>query len=140
MGKKLTRANTAKSQANQLTNKNFATGQPSKLTTNNNIDRIFKISICEQLDNNYCFKDLSKEALKSFHTFIDDTVGQKLTISVVEKMYLRTKGGAKQLVNGRELIHFGKDKKPFRIFGYYNNDGYFSITRIDPKHKTNKNS
>ncbi len=98
---------------------------------------LFKIAICEQLDNNFCFKHLKSGDLKAFHSFIDETVGKQLTISEVDKLFLRTRGSVKQEVNGKEVIHYGKDRKPFRVFGYYNSDSYFVITRIDPKHKTN---
>lgn len=98
----------------------------------------FKIAICEQLDNNFCFKDLKNSDIKHLHKFIDETIGKNLTISKVDKLYLRTKGQIQQEISGREVIHYGKNNQPFRIFGYYNSDGYFNITRIDPKHKTHK--
>ncbi len=138
MGKKLTKLKAVNSQPNKLTNQTSAKRQPNKLTSDENLTRVFKISICEQLDNRYCFKDLNREALKSLHAFIDETVGKKLTISQTEDLFLRTKGQVVQNINGRDLIHFGKNRNPFRIFGYYNSDGYFNIIRIDPKHNTNK--
>lgn len=107
----------------------------SPLTSSKNY--LFKIAICEQLDNNFCFKHLKSGDLRAFHSFIDETVGRQLTISEVDKLFLRTRGSVKQEVNGKEVIHYGKDRKPFRVFGYYNSDSYFVITRIDPKHKTN---
>ncbi|MEW4353817.1 MAG6450 family protein [Streptococcus pneumoniae] len=140
MGKNLTKVTSVKSQPNRLTDRNSAVSQPNKLTDDKNTNKEFKISICEQLDNGYSFKNLTKESLKNLHTFIDETVGKNLTISKTEKLYLRTKGEVKQTIAGREVIHFGKDMKAFRIFGYYNNDGYFNITRIDFKHNTNKSS
>lgn len=99
---------------------------------------LFKIAICEQLENNFCFKDLKSSDLKALHNFIDETIGKGLTISEVDDLYLRKHRNPKQKVNGREVLHYGKDRKPFRVFGYYNNDSYFTVTRIDPKHKTNK--
>lgn len=138
MGKKLTKLKAVNSQPNKLTNQTSAERQPNKLTSDKNIKKEFKISICEQLDNGYCFKNLKSEALRNLHSFIDETVGKKLTISETEGLFLRTKGQVVQKINGRDLIHFGKDRKPFRIFGYYNSEGYFNITRIDPNHNTNK--
>lgn len=102
--------------------------------------QFFKISIEMCLDNNFSFKDLNKEALKSFDKFVKLTVGKKLTISDVDNEYRRTRGPKDTItVDGidYERIHFGKDRNPFRIFGYYNS-GYFVLTRIDPKHKTHK--
>ena len=101
----------------------------------------FRIAIETPLVNGYEFKDLSPEQLKSFHRFISDTVYKQLTISQVDKLYLRKQGlgsAPPVLYNDRELIHYGKDRNPFRLFGYYNTDGYFVICRIDGEHKTNE--
>lgn len=103
-----------------------------------NVKKLFKLAISEQLENKYCFKDLRPEDIKTFHNFLDETVGKGLTITEVDSMFLRTRGGVKQEINGRDVVHYGKNRQAFRIFGYYNQDGYFTITRIDPKHKTNK--
>ncbi|WP_434324887.1 MAG6450 family protein [Mycoplasma capricolum] len=32
-------------------------------------------------------------------------------------------------------IHLGKDRNPFRLFGYLNKDNYFVLTKIDPNHE-----
>lgn len=98
----------------------------------------FKVAITDQLDNRYCFKLLNNTHIKSFHRFLDETVNKGLSISDVDKLYRRTKGPKESIkVHNQkfELIHLGKDQKPFRIFGYYNPDNYFVITKIDPKHK-----
>ena len=121
-----------------LTNKKRVSSKQGARLTNSKNETPFKIAICEQLDNNFCFKNLTSADIKSLHRFIDDTVGRSLTISKVDNLFLRTKGAVKQNINGRDVVHYGKNKSPFRIFGYYNQDGYFNITRIDPKHKTNK--
>ena len=76
--------------------------------------------------------------LRALHNFISQTIGEKLTITEVDKLYLRTKGGVRQDINNEDVIHYGKDRTQFRVFGYYNSENYFNITRIDPKHKTNK--
>lgn len=121
----------------KLTNQTYVENKTSKLT--NIKSKNFKIAISEPLDNNFCFKSLKKpENIRKFQAFIDETIGKKLTISEVDKMYLRTKGEIKQEINGREVVHYGKDRNPFRIFGYYNNDGYLIVTRIDPTHATHK--
>ncbi|HEL0808108.1 TPA: hypothetical protein TVK02_000377 [Streptococcus equi subsp. zooepidemicus] len=123
MANKLTQTTTNKSVGTLLINK---------------VDRPFQISICNQLDNNFCFKDLKVSDLKLFHKFIDETVGKNLSISEVDSLFLRTKGPVKQHRDGRDIVHYGKDRTPFRVHGYFNSDGYFNITRIDPRHKTHK--
>ncbi|MCW0945145.1 MULTISPECIES: MAG6450 family protein [Streptococcus] len=121
-----------------LTDKKRVSSEKGTRLTNSKNETLFKLAICEQLDNNFCFKDLKNPDIKHLHKFIDETIGKNLTISIVDKLYLRTKGQIQQEINGRDVIHYGKDNQPFRIFGYYNSDGYFNITRIDPKHKTHK--
>lgn len=104
----------------------------------------FKLCIQENLDNKYCFTCLKKQsaALVDLDYFISETVHKNLSISSVDKLYLRKKGTIKtiEVVNGkeREVVHYGKDMTKFRIHGYYNDDGYFVIHRIDPKHKVHK--
>ena len=65
-----------------------------------------------------------------------------MTISQVESEFLRTKGkvSEREIIAGveREIFHLGKNRNKFRIFGYYNEDGYFVIHRIDPKHQYHK--
>jgi hypothetical protein len=103
----------------------------------------FKMSIEHNLDNNYQIKDMSQRGIKDLHHFIDETIGKGLSISQVEAMYLRTRGLAKSLirqtVNGieRDILHFGKDRQPLRVFGYYSSQ-YFVITKIDCNHETHK--
>lgn len=102
----------------------------------------FKIAITGNLFNDYDFKKLKKESNKTFHTFLDETVGKQLSITSVESLFLKTKGkpSFKEVVNGkdRDVFHFGKKNTKFRIFGYYNDDGYFVICRIDPNHNFQK--
>lgn len=98
----------------------------------------FKVAFEDDLHNDYCFKQLKGGAVKSFQNFLDETVYRGLTITQVDSLYLRTKGPVKEKckVKGveRELVHYGKDRKPFRIHGYFNDKGYFVIYKIDPKH------
>ena len=101
----------------------------------------FRVAIECQLDNKYCFKNLKADGVKGFHEFIDSTIQKNLTITQMDKMYLRKNGPKDSItINGveYELIHYGKDRKPFRIFGYYNTDAYFVLTKIDPGHKVHK--
>lgn len=103
----------------------------------------FKISLEHSLENNFEFKDIKNGGLKQLHHFIEETVGKGLTITQVEGLFLRKRGLAKNLItrkiNGveREEVHLGKDKKPFRLFGYYSGD-YFVLTKIDSNHETHK--
>ena len=102
----------------------------------------FRIVFEVKLDNGFELKDMTKDHIKEFHRFLQDTVYKNLTISDVDKLYLRKSGlsNAPAIVsNGRELIHYGKDRNPFRIFGYYNSNSYFVICRIDGSHNTHKN-
>ena len=101
----------------------------------------FSIVFEVKLDNGYELKDMTREQMTEFHRFICDTVYKGLTLSEVDKLYLRKEGLSNAPVimsNGRELIHYGKARNPFRIFGYYNADGYFVVCRIDGVHKTNE--
>jgi len=93
------------------------------------------------LDNNYQFKNLKQSDIKSFSNFIKETVGKNLTITEVANLFLRTEHMTKQdqeEYDGHQLIHFGKDRNPFRIFGYYDDNDYFCIHRIDAKHNVHK--
>ena len=117
--------------------------EPSLLLTNRN-SILFRMSIEHSLENGYDFKKLNSSSLKNLHSFIENTIGKNLTISEVEKLFLRTKGDvfSNEVINGlkRKIIHFGKDRHSFRIHGYYNekNNFYFVICKIDPNHKVNK--
>ena len=100
----------------------------------------FSIVFDVKLDNGYELKDMTPKHITEFHRFLCDMVYKGLTLSEVDKLYLR-KGGLSDapviMSNGRELMHYGKARNPFRIFGYYNADGYFVVCRIDGAHQTN---
>ena len=101
----------------------------------------FKIAFEVKLDNGFELKDMREKHIQDFHRFLSDTVYKGLTISQVDKLFLRKQGlsNAPSIIsNGKELLHYGKAANPFRIFGYYNSDGYFVICRIDGAHETNK--
>lgn len=105
-------------------------------------DTIFRIAICGMLENSFDFKKMNSSSGRSFHEFIGETVGKSLTVKQVDLLYLRTKGTVAEIktVHGkpRTILHYGKNRKPFRVFGYYNEDGYFTLTRLDPRHRTHK--
>lgn len=101
---------------------------------------MFKIAIDHKLDRRYSFKKLGSSGLKQFSNFLTETVGKELTITKVDNLFLRNRGPkAIERVKDqeREIVHYGKDRKAFRVFGYYEND-YFVIHRIDPKHQINR--
>ena len=100
----------------------------------------FRICFDVALTNGYELKDMEQRHIAELHRFLCDTVYKGLTVSQVDKLYLRKQGAdAPPVMYGdQELIHYGKDRNPFRLFGYYNSDGYFSVCRIDGNHQTNK--
>ena len=71
----------------------------------------FKIAFEVKLDNGYELKDMTQAHIKEFHRFISDTVYKGLTISQVDKLYLR-KGGLSDapvvMSHNEELLHYGK--------------------------------
>ncbi|PTK88619.1 MAG6450 family protein [Staphylococcus gallinarum] len=113
------------------------TAKGTKLT--NLKSRVFKLAIGTELEPKYCFdtnkpKDLTKE----LHNFIKETVYKGLTITEVDNLFLRKKGPVKEMKNNIEILHYGKDRKQFRIHGFYDDKGYFNILRLDLNHKYHK--
>lgn len=101
----------------------------------------FRITFEVPLTSGFEVKDLKQNHVIEFHRFLADTVYKKLTISQVDKLFLRKQGMSEAPTikyDEHELLHYGKDRNPFRLFGYYNNDGYFVVVRIDGEHKTHK--
>lgn len=124
-----------------LTNSTYAdTSKASPLVDKENSSVKFKVAITETLQNGYSFKDLKSKDVKSFERFVSETVGKDLSISQVDDMFLRrhVKPMNEIEINGRKrnIIHYGKDRKKFRIFGYYDDNGYFVLYKIDTEHKT----
>lgn len=127
--------------AKKLTNLNGS----NKIARGSVLDKqsfYFKFGIEVPLNSKYNFSKLNKSGLKALDNFIKETVGKRLTISEVDKLFLRTKGPVKSIENvygnKQEIVHYGKSNKPFRIHGYYNDDGYFIMYQIDPKHQKHK--
>lgn len=101
----------------------------------------FRVTFEVQLTNGYEVKDMKQADIKELHKFLEETVYKNLSISVVDKKYLRKQGmsNAPPVMYGdMELYHYGRDRSPFRIFGYYNEDEYFVVCRIDGSHQTHK--
>ncbi|MFP5493681.1 MAG6450 family protein [Parvimonas sp. G1641] len=99
----------------------------------------FKILLNQQLENKFGFDKLNcSNGNREFHNFLNDTLNKGLSISEVDNLFKRTRGKSESIMiegQERELIHYGKDRKAFRIFGYYDNE-YFILTKIDTNHKT----
>ncbi|MCF6419840.1 MAG6450 family protein [Furfurilactobacillus milii] len=127
----------------KLTDKDQAptTGIVSKLTDKDHSSVKFKLSIEGTLDSSYGFKNLRTTDAKAFSQFLIKTVGRELTITQAEDLFLRTDGphGPKNeeefYGETRKMMHFDNGSRDFRIHGYYNDDSYFVICRIDPHHK-----
>ena len=101
----------------------------------------FRISIETELANGYEIKDMTKENANDLHRFVTETVYKKLTVLEVDRLYLRKEGmsdAPPTLYKDKELLHYGKARTTFRLFGYYNQDGYFVLCRIDGGHQTHK--
>lgn len=142
---KLTDKIKAKARSNQtLTDKTSTDASSVKsLTSDKRSSVLFKVAVTEVLQSPYTFGKLKPQDIKGFSQFLKKTVGKNLTISQVEKEFLRTDGphGAKnnEIINGIEqnVYHFSNGERDFRIHGYYNLDSYFCLCRIDPHHKFN---
>lgn len=102
----------------------------------------FKIALENDLHNDYSFRQLKGDSIKNFQRFLDETVYKGLTITQVDSLYLRTKGPVKESceINGekRDIVHYGKDRNPLRVHGYFNEKNYFVIYKIDPKHNVHR--
>lgn len=104
---------------------------------------LFQISISPSLEKKYNFSKLNNnKGNQEFQRFLNDTIMKRLTIVEVENQFLRTKGkpSSSEKIDGavRDIFHFGKDRKALRVFGYYDENGYFLITALDTNHKKQK--
>ncbi len=100
----------------------------------------FRICFDHCLDNGYEIGNMTQQHITELHRFLKETVYKGLTVSQVDGQYLRKQGLSAPSIKYGDytLIHYGKDRNSFRLFGYYNDDGYFAICRIDGNHQTNK--
>lgn len=107
--------------------------------------RKFKIAFGTELENNFCFKtNKGNKLTEGMHKFLTNTVYKNLTITEVDSLYLRTKGKVKEKrsfdlndsSNQLDILHYGFKRDTFRLFGYYDENGYFNVIRIDIDHKT----
>lgn len=102
----------------------------------------FKIALEDYMHGNFNFSKMDSSGRKNLQTFLDKTVYKQLSISTVDKLFLRMKGTVREKaeINGidRDIVHYGFDRSPFRLHGYFNELNYFVIYKIDPKHKVHK--
>lgn len=105
----------------------------------------FKIAFGTELENKFCF-DTNKpqKVTDGLHKFLKETVYKDLSISTVDNKYLRTRGKPKEKIkygtnnSQLEIQHYGFNNSTFRIFGFYDDKGYFNVTKLDIDHKTHK--
>ena len=55
-------------------------------------DLLFRIVFEVELDNGFELKDMREKHIQDFHKFLSDTVYKGLTISQVDKLFLRKQG------------------------------------------------
>lgn len=125
--------------ANLDINKHTAKGK--KLT--NLKAQKFKIAFGTELENKFCFDtNKPKKVTDGLHKFLKATVYKDLSISTVDNLYLRKIGNPKEKMkfgpnnSQLEIQHYGFERNQFRIFGFYDDKGYFNVTRLDIDHKT----
>ncbi|WP_225048549.1 MAG6450 family protein [Lacticaseibacillus kribbianus] len=137
------RSGEATPQPELLTNRTHHVGdvRGDKLARDSRTTRQFILTIDHQLERHYQFKNLKTQEIQEFSRFVAETVGKALTITQVDARFLRTKGprgvGASETIDGARvtMVHYGRDRSPFRLFGYYDAAGYFVIHRLDPRHQ-----
>lgn len=102
----------------------------------------FKIALEDYMHGSFNFGKMDSSGRKNLQTFLDKTVYKQLSISTVDKLFLRMKGKVRETaqINGinRDIVHYGFNRSPFRLHGYFNELNYFVIYKIDPKHEVHK--
>ena len=102
----------------------------------------FKIALEDYMHGSFNFGKMDSSGRKDLQTFLDKTVYKQLSISTVDRLYLRMKGTVREKaeINGisRDIVHYGFDRSLFRLHGYFNELNYFVIYKIDPKHKVHR--
>lgn len=105
------------------------------LTSHN--DGVMRIAFTGEAERNYKFTDLSKDEWHVLGEFIDKTAGRSVTD--VNSEYGRKPDKNDTYTDpisseAKQIQHY-KVEKEFRIHGYFNCKGYFTVVRLDPKHK-----
>jgi len=92
----------------------------------------FKLCFQKSLDNQFNFKRMKQSGIKDLHDFIENTIGKGLSISDVDRLYLRKRG-----LGSSDEVHYGKDRHSFRVHGQFL-ESHFVVSKIDCNHNVNK--
>jgi hypothetical protein len=92
----------------------------------------FKLCFQKPLDSQFSFKKMKQSGIRDLHNFIENTIGKGLSISDVDKLYLRKRG-----IGLSDEVHYGRDRHSFRIHGQFI-ESHFVVSKIDCNHDVNK--
>ena len=119
--------------------KNIPPTQIPLLTTKN--DGVFRVAFAGEAEIGYDFKDIDISDWYNLGQWLDGNVGKKIGEIAGTKYGRKTDRNdkkkdpyAKNAKNQQHFSFFGKR----RVHGYFNQYGYFTITRIDPGHNFHK--
>ncbi len=103
------------------------------LTSQN--DGIFRVAFAGEAEKNYNFCDCTKEEWHKLGVFLDSHTGKKISeVNKYKRQPDRSDYTNDPFDNrAKNIDHYALSSK-YRIHGYYNSMGYFTITRIDPSH------
>ena len=102
-----------------------------KLT--NNRDVPFELCFRYPLENGYTFKELTRENVKEFQSFLDKVA--KMTVQQVDMAFSR-KPDTNDSYNGMQVYHY-EVTRTFRIHVVIE-AGFYKVIRLDPKHIVHK--
>lgn len=130
---------TAKKSNKPLTSQNVPR-QQGVLTRQN--DGIFRVAFAgEATKKGYRFEDCTQEEWYKLGKWLDDWVGKTIQELAGSGLGRSTDRGDKTIdpYDNKQKTHqhysFGGKR---RVHGYYNQFGYFTITKLDPKHEFHK--
>ena len=104
-----------------------------KLTQKQNREVPFELCFKYPLENGYTFKELTRENVKQFQTFLDKV--SKMTVTQVDRSFAR-KPDTNDTYNSMQVYHY-EVTEVFRIHVVIE-AGYYKIIRLDPKHKVHR--
>ena len=99
----------------------------ARLTTQRDVP--FELCFKYPLEKGYTFRELSKENVKEFQTFLNKV--SRMTVQQVDQLYSR-KPDKNDSYNGMQVYHY-EVAKAFRIHVVIE-AGYYKIIRLDPCH------
>lgn len=105
----------------------------AKLTQQQHREVRFELCFKYPLENGYTFKELTLENVRQFQVFLNKV--SQMTVTQVDKLYAR-KPDTNDTYKGRQVYHY-EVTEVFRIH-VINEEGYYKIIRLDPKHKVHK--